>query len=303
MVFEHLGEKDQVKLLDFGIAKLVTESQPGMQADLTSDGTLIGTPRYMAPEQIQGTDIGPPADIYALGLVAYELLTGQRAIKGDSSIQIIGKQLAPQSFQLPDDCDVPPMLRDVVNKMMAKAVSERYQSCDEVVEALKDDGLLAVELRDIEIEEVDDLQLDRSVETVEDLPTFDDEPLKTSDLGDDDTGGFEEAEALDRRPPMGLVLVAIVALVAGFGGVILFSSDSGEQPDPKEIAVKPDTGTSESEDPEPAFEPEAATVRISARLDGKEVEGATVLVNGVEKGVTPLTLEAPEVENSQIVAR
>lgn len=134
MVFEHVGRPDQVKLLDFGIAKM-TGSQ--VKADLTADGALIGTPRYMSPEQIRGEDLSPRSDVYSMGLVAYELLMGRKAIESNSSVTIIGKQLDPTSFALPPMTNVPEGLRRVVNKMMAKDVEQRFTTCSEVLEALE----------------------------------------------------------------------------------------------------------------------------------------------------------------------
>jgi len=134
MVFEHVGRRDQVKLLDFGIAKMTGTS---VKADLTADGALIGTPRYMSPEQIRGAELTPQSDVYSLGLVAYELLMGRKAIESNSSVTIIGQQLDPNSFVLPPMTNVPEGLRRVVNKMMAKDTRQRYLTCSEVLTALE----------------------------------------------------------------------------------------------------------------------------------------------------------------------
>lgn len=134
MVFEHVGRPDQVKLLDFGIAKMTGTT---MKADLTADGALIGTPRYMSPEQIRGDELSAQSDIYSLGLVAYELLMGRKAIESNSSVTIIGQQLDPNSFVLPPMTSVPDGLRRIVNKMMAKDRKQRFNTCTEVLTALE----------------------------------------------------------------------------------------------------------------------------------------------------------------------
>src|SRR5256885_2060476 len=67
----------QVKILDFGLARLA-------HSDMTGTGTILGTPHYMAPEQIKGQKIDARADVFALGAVFYELLAGRRAFEGDS---------------------------------------------------------------------------------------------------------------------------------------------------------------------------------------------------------------------------
>jgi serine/threonine protein kinase len=154
MIYEHLGNRDNVKLLDFGIAKLVKDAN--IDKDLTGDGTLVGTPRYMAPEQIRGdVEVGPSADVYALGLVAYELLVGERAIEADSSIKIIGKQLSPDSFLLPVDIDCPPRLRRIIDKMLQKDTSARYESAQEVIDALRDPDLLSEDIEELSVEALD----------------------------------------------------------------------------------------------------------------------------------------------------
>ncbi len=134
MVFEHVGRSDQAKLLDFGIAKLTGQDQ--LPQDLTADGALIGTPRYMSPEQIRGEKLTAQSDIYSLGLVAYEMLMGKKAIESNSSVTIIGKQLDPQSFSLPVLATVPVGLRTIVNRMLAKEREGRYLNAAEVMTAL-----------------------------------------------------------------------------------------------------------------------------------------------------------------------
>ena len=135
MVYSHMGVQDQVKLLDFGIVKKLDSEATGTQ-DLTDDSTLIGTPRYMSPEYIRGDEVGPNSDLYSLGLVAYELATGTRAIQADSSIQIISQHLQPTSFLLPPDAMLPEGLRQIINAMMRKDPAERYQSAEDVLHDL-----------------------------------------------------------------------------------------------------------------------------------------------------------------------
>ncbi len=145
MVFEHVGRSDQTKLLDFGIAKLTGQDQP--QQDLTADGALIGTPRYMSPEQIRGEKLTAQSDIYSLGLVAYEMLMGRKAIESNSSVTIIGKQLDPQSFMLPVLTTIPVGLRTIINRMLAKERDGRYLNAAEVMNGLSswnDSGVSAV---------------------------------------------------------------------------------------------------------------------------------------------------------------
>ena len=138
MAYEHLGQRDQVKLLDFGIVKLIGTESTRDQIDLTSDDTLVGTPRYMAPEYIRGEELTASSDLYSLGLVMYELLVGERAIQADSSIQIIGKQLERESFYLPQflpSIDI--ALRRIIDGMLEKNTAIRYDSALKVIEDLE----------------------------------------------------------------------------------------------------------------------------------------------------------------------
>jgi serine/threonine protein kinase len=136
MLFEHLGEPDQVKLLDFGIVKLVDRESKDRK-DITDDDVLVGTPRYMAPEYIRGDQFGPSCDLYAVGLIAYELLTGKQAISVEHNVQILAKQLDPQPFYLPETLETPDALRVVVNRLVEKEPAKRYQRAEEVLHDIR----------------------------------------------------------------------------------------------------------------------------------------------------------------------
>jgi eukaryotic-like serine/threonine-protein kinase len=136
MLFEHLGEPDLVKLLDFGIVKLVDRESKDRK-DITDDDVLVGTPRYMAPEYIRGEQFGPACDLYAVGLIAYELLTGKQAIEVEHNVQILAKQLDPQPFYLPESLETPAELRAVVNRLVEKEPAKRYQSAEEVLHDIR----------------------------------------------------------------------------------------------------------------------------------------------------------------------
>jgi serine/threonine protein kinase len=119
-----------VKLMDFGIAR-------SLDANTTTTQTLIGTPSYMSPEQVQGRRIDARADIYALGLILYECLTGRRAFAGATPIDVALRQL--QERPAPPHrlrADVPRALETVVMRCLEKDPSKRYASADQVANAL-----------------------------------------------------------------------------------------------------------------------------------------------------------------------
>jgi eukaryotic-like serine/threonine-protein kinase len=127
--------KGHVKLVDFGIARVTTNAGTA----LTGAAALMGTPGYMAPEQAQGKPVDHRADIYALGLTLYELLSGQPPYTAADPISLVVKNmqeplpdLRVRGFGLPDELVV------LVEQMGAKDPGERLQSCEAVVAALDD---------------------------------------------------------------------------------------------------------------------------------------------------------------------
>jgi len=122
-----------VVVLDFGLALL---HDPEVSR-LTRTGTVLGTPAYMSPEQILGATVGPQSDIYALGLVLHELLTGRRVFDGTTDYQIFERQVnepaPPVSAFRPD---VPAELDRLVLRMLNKRAEERPKDAAEVYESL-----------------------------------------------------------------------------------------------------------------------------------------------------------------------
>ncbi len=140
MVYDHLEMRDVVKLLDFGIAKPIATTDLADVADetITTMGAVLGTPRYMSPEQLARQELTPASDIYSLGLVAYELLMGERAINEETVTGILRAQLAVEAIEFPRDRGIPRGLRTVVEKMLARRPGERYQDLSVVVRDLED---------------------------------------------------------------------------------------------------------------------------------------------------------------------
>jgi serine/threonine protein kinase len=121
-------------LTDFGIAKALGESK-----GLTRTGTAIGTPEYMAPEQIQGQQVDGRTDIYALGIVLYEMLVGWAPFGTTTPVATLYKQVnEPPPPLRQANINVPAWLESVVTKALAKRPQERYQSAGEFAEALRE---------------------------------------------------------------------------------------------------------------------------------------------------------------------
>lgn len=126
------GELEQVKLIDFGVARLMTAER------LTGTGVRIGTPGYIAPEQARGSKlIDARADIFSLGCVFFEALSGRRAFDGDSELSILAKLLVhtpPRVYEFNDQ--VPLEIDHLVARMLSKRPGDRPQHGMELVEIL-----------------------------------------------------------------------------------------------------------------------------------------------------------------------
>jgi eukaryotic-like serine/threonine-protein kinase len=121
----------QVKVTDFGIAKAAGDE------DLTRTGSVIGTARYLAPEQVNGGVVDGRADVYALGLLLYEMLTGTLPFTGDSEIATAAARLTtdPEPVRA-RRADVPPALEAVVSHTLAREPSQRFPSARALRDAL-----------------------------------------------------------------------------------------------------------------------------------------------------------------------
>ena len=128
-----------VKLLDFGLAKLVDTDGPVTNApDATNLGMTFGDPRYMSPEQARGDRIDRRADIYQLGCVAYEILTGAPPFSGNRVFDILTKQVTESPAPLPTRRPgVPLWMEAAVAKMLAKDPENRFATTSRMVEALR----------------------------------------------------------------------------------------------------------------------------------------------------------------------
>lgn len=127
-----ISYEGEVKLVDFGIAKALSSSTT------TRPGTLKGKFAYMAPEQARGESVDRRADIYALGIVMWEALTGRRLFAGDSEAVILGKVLEPK-VEAPSSVNsqVPRELDAICLKALAPAREDRYQTAQEMNDALE----------------------------------------------------------------------------------------------------------------------------------------------------------------------
>ncbi|HVY48186.1 MAG TPA: protein kinase, partial [Minicystis sp.] len=134
MLQEHEGERETVKVLDFGLVKDFT----GSGEDLTETGMFLGSPKYMAPEQVLGARIGPATDVYALGVLLYEMLTGKVPFdKGVGTLVAQVNDAVPPMREKNPDASPSLEIAEVVRRCLEKAPEKRYRNMGELVLALR----------------------------------------------------------------------------------------------------------------------------------------------------------------------
>jgi eukaryotic-like serine/threonine-protein kinase len=138
-------DPDFVKVLDFGVAKMAVGSEqaasmgPLASGPLTKLGEVFGTPEYMSPEQALGQSVDGRADLYALGVILYEMLSGVRPYGSENATGILGQQLAkpvPSFSERAPAVRVPPRVEQLVRKLLSKELAGRVENAGDAVQAL-----------------------------------------------------------------------------------------------------------------------------------------------------------------------
>jgi poly(3-hydroxybutyrate) depolymerase len=210
------GDQYSVRLLDFGIAKARNENH---SARLTATGRILGTPRYMSPEQLFGETLTPASDIYSLGLVAYEILSGRSPIVGSTPREIMEQQLAVTPWRIPQQL-APESVRRVLEKMLERDPTNRFQSADEATHALQQAARsLPRDEPSTFVDPRDDMETLRAIPAV---PPAAELGIQTTEA----TGANDQERRSNIR-----ALLAMVALVAVAGLLVMFvlSRDTDQQ--------------------------------------------------------------------------
>lgn len=206
-------EEKRVVLTDFGIAKLMTGAQ------FTVSGGMIGTPAYMAPEQGMGESGDERSDLYALGVIMYQMLTGDLPYDGDTPLALMLSHMNdPIPSVLLTNPHLPPAVDKVLQKMLAKTPEERYQSAESLIDAL-------------EILEKSPSRLDPATMV---LPKV---PAKSADADPLRTIAFDDPVVLNPPSRMRWVLPLLLLFIILIGGGYAAGIAAGQWPAPSFIAA------------------------------------------------------------------
>ena len=243
-----------VKIADFGIARAYN----ALTGRLTSTGMAVGTPAYMAPEQAQDMPIGPQTDLYAVGVIVYELLAGRPPFEADTPVAVLYSHV---HVPPPPLTGVPRAVRGWVERLLAKPPADRPQSAAEAWDALEE----------IAVAELGPYWR-------RDSPIFGSEQEPTVLLREDATTAIAPAAARPApsrsasRSPRGWLLAVAGALVAAAAAVVVWAAGEGGPP-----AARPAAAAAYDFDGDGRQELVAAFVTASVR--GDAAAGGAVLLH------------------------
>ncbi|MBA4188132.1 MAG: hypothetical protein C0467_08950 [Planctomycetaceae bacterium] len=281
--------RGRIKILDFGIARQVTE-QPGM--GLTGAGTVVGTPGYMSPEQARGKQLDPRSDLFSLGVVLYQLTTGRVPFDGDSVLAVLTALAVDDPIPVRSlNAEVPPELESLIQRMLAKKPDARPHSALTVAEELRaiTNGSAVPVAQAIEQTAPQVVYVPISVTVQESF-----NPTEFDGLGNDATEAISVREVPEQKAANGRglwIAVAACLLIAGLavGGTAI----ALRKPTPEPVPDLPASPPSPKPKPQPNPTP---TPRFDPIPSGRGLRFApeqAVVVPGLSiPDDTPYTLEA-----------
>ena len=230
-----ITKDDVVKLSDFGIARAVTTQTMTM----TAPGLVMGSVYYLSPEQAQGHELRETSDLYSLGVVLYQMLTGKLPYTGESPVTVALKHVSSPIPSLDaEDVPISPALAAIVRKLLQKDPSDRFQSAVEVAKALRearDNPLVAVALESRRSRAGATASGPRTIPNPKPRPSrFPDRPAAIVEEEDDDRF---EGQGRARSHRAVFYLAALVALAVAIAGGYLFANHVGIFGGPSSVAL------------------------------------------------------------------
>ncbi len=265
---------------DFGIARMTEGGQ-----HLTATGMAVGTPGYMAPEQSLSAEIDGRADVYSLGTMLFEILTGRLPYMGDTPMAVLLKHINDPIPSLRSiDPNASEELDQILQKALAKKPSERYQTCSELARALQSlikGGAQPLKLKEAAQETIAGIRVDHQT-----TGTYaqDDEATRVDSMPAITGATSTIAPSEDAKPPsrnglwMGLGLLLLLGVIA-IGAFLAFSGGEEDSAEKTEVAVEiSDTPTRTATIAATESTPEITEIATEI----SETETATVVVEETE---------------------
>ncbi len=291
---------DLVKVLDFGLVKSFTPEKPKEdeldRTGLTQAGVLLGSPLYMAPEQARG-EADPRTDIYALGVVLFQTITGRPPFVSKESIDVIVKHIREKPPELQSlEPEVPPEVSAIVAKCLEKEPSARFHSMDELLEAMR----IASSGAGLSGAFIDPRTQSGVVArtSTPGMPAIHGGSPATPSFTSAEQVRSHEIEILEDAQPRARgaligIAVAVVVIGVGLGGFIAWKAT---QPDP---LPPPRPGVAEQ--PAVVIEPVKVVEPVEVRFEiDSQPQGAKVTRDGLEVGVTPFSLALQRADDAPV---
>ncbi len=228
-----LTESDRVKVADFGIAKAAIEAAEDASGasidfgDLTQSGAIVGTAKYLSPEQVNGEPVDGRSDVYALGVVLYEMLCGEVPFTGETDVAV-AVQHATSTPRPPRQVreDIPVALEVVVLRAMAKLPDERYSSAAELHTAL-----LSIDLRPEDADRTIAGQRPAPAASTAAAPTAVTAPAPDPPGDEPRTpvGGVPRSDRARRSRVLPAVVAAVALVTLAVVGILFARSDTGQR--------------------------------------------------------------------------
>ncbi len=283
-------ENGSAVLTDFGIAKTITSN-----TNLTRAGTIIGTPKYMSPEQTDGLGNDPRTDIYSLGIILYEMLTGNVPYDSENSMAVLYAHVHAPIPELPEKLsDLQPLL----NNLLAKKAEDRSDDCDELAEIIR----ITRRERHYALKDPSRMQDATLTSEIQQNTKSKNKPKavnknhanKISQFFNSLQEKFFPAEGKQdkNRKNIKYLAIALLGAIALISLVSIFSNDSEELNTAAEINLRKDNGSTVAKETE--YEQDNNSQQRAALLSSPEISNSSkespVVSSGFENG-NPVSAE------------